>query len=380
MRKVYLDHNATTHLIPEVLEAMTPYFSEISGNPLSVHWAGRDARTAIDTARDTIARIIGAKTLEIVFTSSGTEANNLAIKGVAFRALKDGNKKHIITTSGEHHSVLNPIKFLAELGFKVTYIPLDNQGIPDIDFLKSSIKSETILVSVMYVNNETGNIFPVDEVVKVCKENGVLLHIDAVQALCKVPVDVRGLGADIVSFSAHKIYGPKGAGALWIRDGVLLEPILHGGEQEEGLRAGTHNVAAIVGFAEAVKIGCERMEQYTSYVGGLRDSFEKAVLSQIPDTFLNGHARRVCNSSNIGFRGVEGETLVMALDLEGIAISTGSACASGTTEPSHVLKAMGLSEEDVRSSVRFSFGMENTPEDVEYTLQTLKKVVSKLRG
>lgn len=371
--KVYLDYNATTPTREEVASYMKEYIS--TGNPSSIHWSGREARTLIDDARDSISKILRCTPYQIIFTSCGTESNNLAIKGLAFKK----EKGHIISTKVEHPSVLNTLRFLERYGFSVTYIGVDRYGMPDVDEIKKNIRRDTFLITVMFVNNETGNIFPVNEIRKIAKENGIIFHTDAVQALGKLELNLTNL-ADMVSFSFHKIYGPKGVGLLFVNDGVVLEPILHGGYQEEGLRGGTQNVTGIVGAAKALELIEKEREDIMKRITKLRDMFERAVLSEIPGTFINGHIEnRVPSTSNIGFEGIDSETMLIALDIEGIAASSGSACSTGSIEPSHVLIAMGLGEDKAKSSIRFSFGKYTTEEEIIYTIKTLKKVTERLR-
>ncbi|MCX5716449.1 MAG: cysteine desulfurase NifS [Candidatus Omnitrophica bacterium] len=379
MRKVYLDHNATTPVDPLVLEAMLPYYREYFGNPSSIHEFGRLARKAIDDGRVSAAKLIGAKDVdEIVFTGSGTEADNFALKGAADALKQKGN--HIITSAIEHHAVLNVCKALEKSGFKVTYAPVDKSGIVKLDELKKAITDKTILISIMYANNETGVIQPVEEIAKIAKEKGALFHTDAVQAVGKVPIDVSKLGVDLLSASAHKIYGPKGVGFLYIRKGIKPTPILLGGHHEKNRRAGTENVAGIAGFGKAAELALKNMDKDAQRVRSLRDGLEKGILSAIPHTYLNGHPeKRLCTTTNISFEFLEGESIILNLDMEGIAVSTGSACTSGSLEPSHVLTAMGVEAVRSQGSLRFSLGKENTEEDIDYVIKALAPIIERLR-
>lgn len=379
MPKIYLDHNATTPLDPLVLEAMLPYYKGVFGNASSVHEFGRLARKGIDEARQKVASLIGAKDAdEIVFTGSGTESDNLAIKGAADALKAKGN--HIITSAIEHHAVLNTCKFLDKNGFKTTYLPVDKFGVVDLAALKKAITDKTILVSIMYANNEVGTIEPVKEIAKIAKEKGVLFHTDAVQAVGKVPIDVYELGVDMLSLSAHKIYGPKGTAALFIRKGVKVIPLLHGGHHEKNRRAGTENVAGIVGLGKAADLAAKNMSKESGRVRELRDRLHKAVTDGIRYTYLNGHPEdRLCTTANISFEYLEGESIILNLDLDGVAVSTGSACTSGSLEPSHVLTAMGVDVVKAQGSIRFSLGKENTKEDIDYVIKVLPPIIERLR-
>jgi len=379
MRKIYLDNNATTALNPNVLEAMLPYFKEVYGNPSSVHEFGRSAKKGIEEARDKVASLIGAKnSQELVFTGGGTEADNFAIKGV-LNALEDkGN--HIITSSIEHHAVLNVCKFLEKFGAKVTYLPVDDTGIIKIDALKEAITNKTILISTMWANNEVGTIEPIEEIASIAKEHKIIFHTDAVQAAGKVLIDAEKIGIDLLSVSAHKIHGPKGVGALYIRKGTKIKPLILGGHHERNRRAGTENVAGIVGFGRAAQIAKKDLQRQSSYLSGLRDYLYEGIKTKIPETHLNGHPKkRLPNTLNVGFKYLEGESIILNLDLEGIAVSTGSACTSGSLEPSHVLTAMGLDPVDTQGSVRFSLGRDNTKEDMNYVLEVLPPIIERLR-
>jgi cysteine desulfurase len=378
-RKVYLDHNATTPVHPEVLEAMLPFYKEKFGNASSIHSFGREAKVALDESREKVAKFLNADPLEIYFTSGGTESDNLAIKGVAWANKNKG--KHIITSSIEHHAVLESCKFLEREGFEVTYLPVDRYGIVDPEELRKNLRKDTIIVTIMYANNETGIIEPIEEFSKIAKEIGVYFHTDSVQAGGKIKIDVNKLGVDLLSLSAHKFYGPKGVGALYIRRGVRLTPLAHGGHHEKARRAGTENIPGIVGLAKALEIAHRDMEKEGERLKNLTNSFFEKVTKKIPDVFMNGHPeKRIPNTLNLSFKGVEGESIILNLDLKGIAVASGSACTSGSLEPSHVLSAMGVAPDLAQSSLRFSFGRSNTIEDVDYVVEVLPEIVSKLRA
>lgn len=379
MRKVYMDTCATTPTRKEVVDAMLPYFNERFGNPSSLHSFGQVTRAAVEDARARIAALIGAEPKEIIFTSGGTESDNLAIKGVAFATMD--RKRHIVTTKIEHKAVLASCKSLKRFGFDVTYVGVDRDGVVDPDDIRRALRDDTALVSVMLANNETGVIQPVAEIARVCRERGVPVHTDAVQALGKIEVRPDKLGVDLLSISGHKIYGPKGVGALYVRRGIRLDPLFDGGHHEDRRRAGTENLPAIVGFARAVEIAVAEIQQFWTHTKRLRDSLQEKILSEIPHTFLNGHPeKRLPHVLNLSFRFVEGESLLMALDMKGIAVSSASACTSATLQPSHVLEAMGLPYDLMQSSVRFSLGWMNSEEDVDYVVGVLKEVVERLRG
>ena len=379
MRRVYLDHNATTPLDKRVFEAMKPCLMENFGNASSPHQYGRLAKKALEDSRRIVARAIGAKTEEIIFTSGGTEADNLALRGIACH--KGRKKGHIITSSIEHHAVIKTCNLLENDGFAVTYLPVDGQGRVDPDKVKKSIKKDTILISLMLANNETGVIEPVAEVGKIAREYGIPFHCDAVQAAGKVAVDVNKLHTDLLSLSSHKIYGPKGIGALFVKSETQLSPVITGGHHENGLRAGTENIAAIVGFAHALKIAIEEMGSYQTSISYLRNRLESELLSKIEQIEIYGSkAERLPHVSCIGFSSVEAESVLLHLDLKGIAAASGSACTTGEPEPSHVLLAMGISPEIAQGSIRISLGRENTEEDVDYTVNVLEDVISKLRN
>lgn len=378
-KKVYLDHNATTPVRQEVLDAMMPFYKEDFGNASSLHQFGLCARKAVEDARQKVAASINALPEEIIFTSGGTESDNLAIKGTAFANQSKGN--HIITSAVEHHAVLNTCSYLENMGFKVTYLPVDKNGIVSPSKLNEAITSQTILVSIMFANNETGTIEPIAEIGQIAKQKGVLFHTDAVQALGKVPVDVNTLNVDLLSLSGHKVYGPKGVGALYVRKGTRLEPQAHGGHHEGGKRAGTENVPAIVGLGKAVEHACGEIEQETKKLLDLREKLYNGIKQKIEHVMLNGHPQnRLCNTLNISFQYVESEAVILNLDLKGVAVSGGSACTSGTSEPSHVLRAMDIDLVCAQSAVRFSLGRDNTQEDINYVLEVLPDIISRLNA
>ena len=375
MRRAYLDNNATTPLLPEVLEAMQPYFLEQFGNASSIHHHGQQTRAAVEKARESVADLIGARSSEIVFTSGGTEADNLAIFGLA----KAGD--HVITSAIEHHAVLNACKHLEGMGCEVTYLGVNGEGLIDPDDLRRAIRANTKLVSIMWANNETGVVQPVAEIAKIAAEADVYFHIDAIQAAGKVPIDVKEVGCDLLSISGHKIHAQQGIGALYVRKGTLLQPMLYGGRHERSRRAGTENVPGIVGLGKAAEIAKQGFEDGSvNRIREFRDRIQSTVLQQVDQTGVNsGSAPRTPNTTNIYFDCIEGEALVIALDLKGIAVSTGAACSSGAIEPSHVLVAMGLSADRARASLRFSVGKQNTNDDVDLLLNMLPATVSRLR-
>jgi len=378
MRRIYLDHNATTPLHPGVLEAMLPYYKSIFGNASTIYSFGQEARKAIDDAREALACLIGAKPKEIVFTSGGTEADNFALKGVA-SALK-GKGGHIITSSIEHHAVLFACKYLEKMGKKITYLPVDRYGWLDPDRVKEAITNETVLISIIHANNEIGTIESIAEIGKIARECGIYFHTDAVQTVGKIPINVNESGIDLLSLSAHKLYGPKGIGALYIRKGTKIHPLIYGGEQERKRRAGTENVPCIVGLGEAAKIASKEMKQEYSHVKKLRDELENKIKDNIDYIRFNGHpTERLPNTSNVSFEFIEGESLLLNLDLKGIAVSTGSACASGSLEPSHVLSAIGVPPAIAQGSIRFSLGRDNQKEDIDYTVENVVEIVGRLR-
>ncbi len=375
---IYLDHNATTPLDPQALEAMLPWLRERWGNPSSPHRFGHDARAAVEAARQRIAGCVGCQPSELVFCSSGTESDNLALRGAA-RALRHRGD-HIVTTAIEHHAVLHTCRALAREGFRVTFLPVDPDGVVDLDALQASLGPETILVSVMHANNDTGVVQPVEEVAALARERGVTFHTDAVQSAGKLAVRPGELGADLVTFSAHKLYGPKGVAALYVRAGTPLTPVTTGGAHERGLRAGTENVAGIVGFAEAAARAFDGLAAECPRVGALRDRLEEQVLATVPGVRVNGAAAtRVPNTSSLSFQGIDGESIVLGLDVRGFCASTGSACSTGDPEPSHVLLAMGLSAREAQGSIRLSLGRATREEDVEATVAALAETVRQLR-
>lgn len=375
-KTVYMDNSATTAVDPAVIEAMHPYFSEKYGNPSSLYTIGRQARKAIEESRQKVADLIGARKEEIIFTGSGTESDNLAIKGCA---LKNRNKgDHIITSSIEHHAVFNTCKYLEKSGFRVTYLPVSKEGIVDFENVRKAITPQTILITIMHANNEIGTIQPIEEIGKIAKEKEILFHSDAIQTIGRIPVNVETLGVSMLSLSAHKIYGPKGAAALYLKKGTFVEPQMHGGGHERNMRSSTENVPGIVGFGKACELAKERMAQEAN-LAVLRDSLIKG-LSEIKDSYLNGHpVKRLPNNVNFRFSYVEGESLILNLDIKGVAASTGSACSSTSLEPSHVLMAIGLRAEEAHGSLRFTLGRENTQEDVDYVISVLPEIVNKLR-
>jgi cysteine desulfurase len=379
MKRIYLDYAATTPTDPEVVKAMMPYLSDIFGNPSSIHSFGQETRAAVDEAKDKIAALIGARSEEIVFTGGGTEADNFAIKGIAYA--NEGKGNHIITTSIEHHAVIEPCRFLQRRGFEVTCLPVDQYGLVDPQDVKNAIIDKTILISVMHANNEVGTIEPIAEIGRIAKEAGIYFHTDAVQTVGRIPVKVDELGVDLLAVSAHKLYGPKGVGALYIRKGAKLTPFIHGGEQERKRRAGTENVPAIVGFGKAVEIANQDMDIEAKRLISLRETLIKGLMSRIEHIRLNGHpTRRLPNNVNVSVEFVEGESMLLNLDLEGIAASTGSACSSSSLEPSYVLLAMGLLHELAHGSLRFSLGRESTEEDIARVLEVLPRIIAKLRA
>jgi cysteine desulfurase len=379
MKRIYLDNAATTPTDKRVLEAMLPCFTEIYGNPSSLHAFGQDARHIMEESRDKIASFIGAKPEEIVFTSGGTESNNSAIKGIAYARRDKGN--HIITSNIEHHSILEPCRFLEKQGFEVTYLPVDKYGVVDPDEVNRAITDKTILISIMHANNEIGTIQPIREIGKMARDKGVYFHTDTVQTMGHLPVDVNDLNIDSLSASAHKLYGPKGVGILYVRKGVRISSFMHGGDQEKGRRASTHNVPGIVGFGKAIEIAKEEMVNEMVELTSLRDDLIKGILTRIDHSFLNGHPNlRLPNNVNVSIPYVEGESMLMNLDMEGIACSTGSACSSSSLEPSHVLSAIGLPHELAHGSLRFTLGRSTTKNNIEYVLEVLPAIVEKLRA
>jgi cysteine desulfurase len=377
--RIYLDYNATTPVDPVVLDAMLPYFAENFGNASSIHSPGQRARGAVDGARASVAALLGAKPSEIVFTSGGTESDNLALFGVV--AASQEPRKHIITTAIEHHAVLNAAQALEKFGVEVTYIPVGREGISDPEDIRRALRRETILISVMHANNELGTIQPIEEIGRIAAKADVLFHCDAVQSAGKLPLDVNRLGVDLLSISAHKIYGPKGVGALYVRSGTPLEPQFHGGHHERDRRPGTENVPGIAALGKAADLARKNLMTDCARITSLRDRLEDALLAACGDARVNGNrAQRISNTSNISFHAAGGEALVIALDLQGIACSTGAACSSGAVGPSHVLLAIGLSPDEARSSLRFSLGRTTTAEEIEQAIATIPQAVERLRA
>ncbi len=378
MNKVYLDNAATTAVSPAVLEAMLPYFTQCFGNASSIHSTGRDARRAVDAARRQVAAAIGALPQEIYFTAGGSESDNWAIKGAAFARKNKGN--HIITSAIEHHAVLHTCQWLEKQGFTVTYLPVDEFGRVSVADVEKAITDKTILITIMTANNEIGTIQPIAEIGRLAKEKGILFHTDAVQAIGAIPVDVNAMNVDMLSMSGHKFHGPKGIGALYIRKGVKIDQFMHGGAQERNQRAGTENLAGIVGMGKAIELAVVGLEENAARMSKMRDKLISTILATIPDTRLNGHpTERLPNNVNISFRYIEGEALLLRLDLAGIAGSSGSACTSGSLDPSHVLLAIGLPHEIAHGSLRLSLGTDSTEADVDYVLDKLPGIVQTLR-
>lgn len=377
MRRVYLDHNASTPVHPDVLAAMMPFFSEQYGNPSSIHSFGREARDAVETAREEIGRFLGVSAEETVFTSGGTEGDNLAVKGVAWAR----GTGHIITSRVEHHAVLRTCQALERAGFAVTYLGVDQHGMVDPDEVRQAIRPDTILVTIMFANSEVGTIMPIDAIGRVTRERGIPFHVDGVQAFGKIPFSLRGLGIDLLSCSSHKIYGPKGIGALYVRKGTKMVSIQHGGDHERRRRAGTENVPAIVGFGKAVAIRARDMAEEAPRVTALRDRLWDGVRARVEDVRLNGHpTRRLPGTVNMSVRGIEAESLILALDLKGIGASAGSACTSGSLEPSYVVAAMGVPTEWALGALRWSLGRSTTAEEIDRVLEILPAVVERIRS
>lgn len=378
MKRIYLDHSATTHVDTRVLEAMLPYFSEKFGNASSLHSFGQEAAEALAISRELVAAALGAKPSEIIFTSGGTESDNLAIKGAAYMHSSKG--RHIITSVIEHPAVLRTCEELEREGFEVTYVPVDSEGILDLKFLEDSIRHDTILISIMHANNEIGTIQPIKKISELISGREIILHTDAVQSVGKIPTDVNQLGVDMLSISSHKLHGPKGVGALYLRSGVNIMPLVQGGGHERGLRPGTENIPGIVGFAKAMSISKEQLEEDSKHMQHLRDSMIKKIQSRIPHVRLNGHEKtRLPNNVNMSFRHVEGESLLMLLDMNGVAVSTGSACSSKSQKASHVLTAIDPGVEYIHGSLRFTLGRENSMEEIDIVVDLLEEAVMKLR-
>ena len=377
-KRIYFDHGATTPMLPEVVEAMQPFFTERCGNASSIHSYGREARRAVDEARTKVAKLIGADTSEIVFTSSGTEADNLAVKGSALSQGRSGG--HLITTTMEHPAILEPCACLERGGFEVTTLPITADGFVEPESVEEAIRQDTVLISVMMANSEVGTIQPIKEIGAIARAQGITFHTDAVQAVGKIPVDVSKDNVDLLSLSSHKLHGPKGVGVLYVKDGTPIEPILHGGGHEGGLRSSTENVPGIVGLGKAAEMAANDMNDSAERMRMLRDHMVETVLGTVPDSHLNGHpTRRLPGNAHFRFDFIEGEGLVLRLDMLGIATSTGSACSTGSLDPSHVLLAMGLKHEQAHGSLRITLGRENTHEEVRYFLEVLPGVVSELR-
>jgi cysteine desulfurase len=378
MNRVYLDFNATTPVEPAVLDAMLPYFSAEFGNAASIHTPGQRARAAVETAREQVATLIGARPQEIVFTSGGTESDNHAIFGIVEAA--GGHDKHVVTSTIEHEAVLNACQALEKRGMKVTYLPVDNQGQIDLSELRRVLRPETVLITIMHANNELGTIQPLEEIGRIAQDADIYFHTDAVQSAGKIPINVTALQVDLLSISGHKFYAPKGIGALYIRGGTRLRQLLYGGHHQRGFRPGTENVAGIVGLGKAVEIARRSLADDAKRVALLRDKLQRGLLERVPQSRVNAAAaQRSPNTTNLIFPGVEGEALLIALDLNGLACSTGAACSSGAVEPSHVLTAIGLSPEEARASLRFSLGRHTTPADIDFALSVVPAAVAQLR-
>jgi cysteine desulfurase len=378
MNRVYLDFNATTPVEPAVLDAMLPYFSADFGNAASIHTPGQRARAAVETAREQVAALIGARPQEIVFTSGGTESDNHAIFGIVEAA--GGHDKHVVTSTIEHEAVLNACQALEKRGMKVTYLPVDSHGQIALNALRRALRPETVLITIMHANNELGTVQPVEEIGRLAQEADIYFHTDAVQSAGKIPIDVTALQVDLLSLSGHKFYAPKGIGALYIRGGTRLRQLLYGGHHQRGFRPGTENVAGIVGLGKAAEIARRSLAGDAKRVALLRDNLQRGLLERVPQSRVNAAAaQRTPNTTNLIFPGVEGEALLIALDLKGLACSTGAACSSGAVEPSHVLTAIGLPPEEARASLRFSLGRHTTPADIDFALSVVPAAVAQLR-
>ena len=378
MNRIYMDNAATTRVTEPVLQAMLPYLTDVFGNPSSVHGFGRDARKALDAARQQVADALGAKANEIYFTGCGTESDNWAIRGAAYARKNKGN--HIITSAIEHHAVLHTCEQLAKEGFDVTFLPVDEYGLVSAEDLEKAMRDDTILVTIMAANNEIGTIQPIEELAKIAKAHGALFHTDAVQAIGSIEFNVKEMGIDMLSLSGHKFHAPKGIGALYIRSGVKLERLIQGGAQERTQRAGTENLASIVGMGKAIEIAAAQVKEHNEYLTNLRDHMISRILTEIPATRLNGHAeKRLPGNVNVSIRYIEGEALLLSMDIKGVAASSGSACTSGSLDPSHVLLAIGLPHEIAHGSLRLSLSEDNTMEEVDYAVDALKEIVERLR-
>jgi cysteine desulfurase len=378
MKRIYFDHNATTPIASEVLAAMLPYLTEEYGNASSIHAYGQNARGAVEQARSSVAALVGARAADIMFTSGGTESNNHAILGAV--AAAPGKAKHVITSAIEHVAVLDPCRALAKSGIELTILPVDRDGLVNLEDLRAAIRRETVLITLMLANNEIGTIEPIEEIGKIAAEKGIVFHTDAVQASGKIPIDVEKLGVDLLSISAHKFCGPKGVGAMYIRKGSPLGPLMYGGHSERDRRPGTEDVAAIAGMGKAAELALAGMRKDGERIRGLRDRLERGLLDRVPHSWVNGaRAPRVPNTANLTFPFIEGESMVIALDLKGIACSTGAACSSGALEPSHVLMALGLAPEDARATLRLSLGHQTTDAEIDFGLETIPPVIERLR-
>ncbi|MBR3503232.1 MAG: cysteine desulfurase NifS [Clostridia bacterium] len=378
MKRIYMDNAATTRVTEPVFEAMAPYFTEVYGNPSSIHSFGREARRAVEKAREQVAAAIGAKPVEIYFTGCGTESDNWAVRGAAYAQKRKGN--HIITSAIEHHAVLHTCQQLEREGFRVTYLPVDEYGVVKLDELEKALTPETTLISVMAANNEIGTVQPIAEIGRIAKARGILFHTDAVQAVGAIPIDVQAMGVDLLSMSGHKFHAPKGVGALYIRSGVRIQRFMQGGAQERTQRPGTENLASIVGMGRAVELAVADLPAKAAKVSAMRDRLMRGVVAAIPESRVNGHpTQRLPGNCNVSIRYIEGESLLLSLDLKGIAASSGSACTSGSLDPSHVLLAIGLPHEIAHGSLRFSLNEENTMEEVETVLTELTGIVQRLR-
>jgi len=378
MKRIYLDHNATTPIRPEVLSAMLPYLTGEYGNASSIHAFGQNAREGVEQARAQVAALVGARAADIMFTSGGTESNNQSILGAV--AAAPGKTKHVITSAIEHVAALDPCKALAKQGVDATILPVDRDGLVNPEDVRRAIRRDTVLITIMLANNETGTIEPIEEIAKIADEKGIVFHTDAVQAAGKIPVDVEKLGVDLLSISAHKFCGPKGAGALYIRKGTQIAPLIYGGHSERDRRPGTEDVAAIAGMGKAAELALAGMKEESQRIRALRDRLERGLRDRVPHAWVNAvRAPRVPNTANITFPFIEGESMVIALDLKGIACSTGAACSSGAVEPSHVLIALGLAPEDARATLRLSLGHQTTEDEIDFALETIPPVIERLR-
>lgn len=378
MRRVYLDHAATTPIHPEVLEAMLPYLKEFYGNPMSLHDVGQDAKRACEDARAKVAALIGAVPEEIIFTSCGTESNNMALKGIAWANQSKG--KHIVTSQIEHHSIINTAKALEKMGFEVTYLPVDKYGLVDPKAVEKTIRSDTILISIMHANNEIGTIEPISEISKLAKSKGVLFHTDSVSSVGTIPVNVNELGVDLLSLAANQFYGPKGVGALYIRKAVKLTPLFHGGIQEGGRRAGTDNVPGIAGLGKAAELALRDLQKRIEQILLLRDKLIKGLLEKINHIYLNGHPiQRLPGNVNVSIEFIEGESMLLSLNMQGVMVASGSSCTSHVLKASHVLTAIGVDAALAQGSLLFSLGVDNTQEDIDYVLEKLPAIVERLR-